>query len=351
MRKIIHIDMDAFYASVEQRDHPEWKGKPVVVSGPPNSRSVVATASYEARKFGIHSAMPSREAYKLCPHAIFALPRFQAYKEVSKEIQKIFYEYTDLVEPLSLDEAYLDVTENKFGIEKATTIAREIKKKIFEKTELTSTAGVASGKFIAKVASGMNKPDGLTVILPEQAEKFMEELAIGKFYGIGKVTEKKMISYGIKNGKDLKEKSIAELCKLLGKHGSYYYDILRGIDNSKVIASRQRKSVGVEETFAKDSNDKNELLTILEEILHDLVKRIEKANVKGKTITLKVKYSDFHQITRSNTLPVYIHSLEQIYPTAYDLFNGIELHKKVRLLGLSLSSLEDEAENKQGNLF
>jgi len=283
MRKIIHIDMDAFYASVEQRDHPEWKGKPVIVSGPPNSRSVVCTASYEARKFGVRSAMPSSTAYRLCPHGIFTPPRFSEYKEASKIIQSIFYEYTDLVEPLSLDEAYLDVTQNKFGIDKAMKIAREIKDKILKQTELTSTAGIASGKFLAKIASGMNKPNGLTVILPEQAEKFLEELPIGKFHGIGKVTEKKLISIGIKNGKDLKQKSLPELVNILGKSGKYYYHIVRAIDNSQVSSERERKSVGVEETFTTDTNDRNQLKKVLLEIIIDLENRVKRAEVKGRT--------------------------------------------------------------------
>ena len=251
LRKIIHIDMDAFYASVEQRDFPEYRGKPVVVGGDPNSRSVVSTASYEARKFGIHSAMPTSKAKRLCPHAIFVFPRFSAYKTVSRQINEIFHEFTDLVEPLSLDEAYLDVTENKKGVASATQIAKEIKKRIFEVTELTASAGVAAIKFIAKIASGMNKPNGLTVITPNEAEKFLEELPIGKFYGIGEATEKKMLSLGIKTGKDLKQFTQSELIRHFGKSGSFYYNIVRGDDFREVEPYRTRKSIGAKLLHSK----------------------------------------------------------------------------------------------------
>ncbi|MDX1960809.1 MAG: DNA polymerase IV [Leptospiraceae bacterium] len=351
MRKIIHIDMDAFYASVEQRDNPDLQGKPVIVSGPPNSRSVVCTASYEARKFGVHSAMPASRAFQLCPKGIFVYPRFSAYKEVSKQIQKIFYDYTDLVEPLSLDEAYLDVTTNKLGIDKAMKIAKEIKARIQKTTDLTATAGVASGKFLAKVASGMNKPNGITLILPEEAIGFLEKLPIGKFYGIGKVTEKKLQGLGIENGKDLKEKSLPELMNILGKSGKYYYNIVRGIDHSIVHPERERKSIGVEETFTRDTKEILELQSILMEIIKDLEHRMQRAEARGKTITLKLKYENFHSITRSLTLPVYVHSYQDILKHALSLLNMIELNRKVRLLGVSISSLEKESDEKIESLF
>lgn len=354
LRKIIHIDMDAFYASVEQRDFPEYKGKPVVVGGSPESRGVVSTASYEARKFGIHSAMPTSRAKKLCPHAIFVYPRFHAYKEASDQIHEVFLEYTDLVEPLSLDEAYLDVTENKKKVASATILAREIKQKIFDKTRLTASAGVASIKFLAKIASGMNKPNGLTVITPEQAEEFLEGLAIGKFFGIGEATEKKMLSLGIKNGLDLKKFTQSELIRHFGKSGTFYYHIVRGQDFREVVPYRERKSVGAENTFPQDILDVNTLHSELEDIASVLWDRIERTGAKGKTITLKVKYEDFESITRSITYKNFIDSEEIILRSGKELLLNTEAGKrKVRLLGLSLSHLksEEDKDDKQLNLF
>jgi len=251
IRKIIHVDMDAFYASVEQRDHPEYKNKPLVVGGSPQGRGVVAAASYEARKFGIHSAMPASRAVKLCPNAIFVKPRFDVYKEVSHQIREIFFDYTDLVEPLSLDEAYLDVTENFKQNPSATLIAREIKRRVKQETGLTASAGVASNKFLAKIASDLDKPDGLSVITPEEAEEFIEKLPIGDFYGVGKATQKKMLTLGIKTGSDLKTWEEIDLVKQFGKSGHHYYRIARGIDNRLVKPNRIRKLIGKNVRFLK----------------------------------------------------------------------------------------------------
>jgi len=350
LRKIIHIDMDAFYASVEQRDFPEYRGKPVVVGGDPNSRSVVSTASYEARKFGIHSAMPTSKAKRLCPHAIFVFPRFSAYKTVSRQINEIFHEFTDLVEPLSLDEAYLDVTENKKGIASATQVAKEIKKRIFEVTELTASAGVAAIKFIAKIASGMNKPNGLTVITPNEAEKFLEELPIGKFYGIGEATEKKMLSLGIRSGKDLKQFTQSELIRHFGKSGSFYYNIVRGDDFREVEPYRTRKSIGAENTFSVDILDKPTLIAELNDIADVLWDRVERSGAKGKTLTLKIKYDDFESITRSISFKNSIDSKEIIIKFGQELLQNSEAgNRKIRLLGLSISNLigKDEEDLNQ----
>ncbi len=342
--------MDAFYASVEQRDFPEYRGKPVVVGGNPNSRSVVSTASYEARKFGIHSAMPTSKAKRLCPHGIFVYPRFSVYKEVSRQVNKIFHEFTDLVEPLSLDEAYLDVTENKKGITSATQVAKLIKQRIFEVTKLSSSAGVAAIKFIAKIASGMNKPNGLTVITPEEAEKFLEELAIGKFYGIGEATEKKMLSLGIKTGKNLKEFTQSELIRHFGKSGSFYFNIVRGLDFREVEPYRSRKSIGAENTFSVDILELSAIHAELEDIADVLWDRVERLDSKGKTLTLKVKYEDFESITRSISFKNYIDSKEFILKFGKELLSNTQAGKrKVRLLGLSVSNLfsEDDIEINQ----
>lgn len=343
--------MDAFYASVEQRDFPEYRGKPLVVGGDPNSRSVVSTASYEARKFGIHSAMPTSKAKRLCPHAIFVYPRFSAYKAVSKQVNEIFHEFTDLVEPLSLDEAYLDVTENKKEITSATQVAREIKKRIFEVTGLTASAGVAAIKFIAKIASGMNKPNGLTVITPEEAEKFLEELPIGKFYGIGIATEKKMLSLGIQNGKDLKKFTQSELIRHFGKSGSFYYNIVRGHDFREVEPYRTRKSVGAENTFSVDILDKPTLIAELNDIADVLWDRVERLGAKGKTLTLKIKYDDFESITRSISFRNPIDSKEMIIQFGNELLLNSEVGKrKIRLLGLSISNLNESGKEDDSQL-
>jgi DNA polymerase-4 len=331
--------MDAFYASIEQRDNPELKGKPVAV-GKGSERGVVAAASYEARKYGIHSAMSSRIARQKCPGLIFVKGRMSLYKEVSKEIMDLFFEYTDLVEPLSLDEAYLDVTENKQNIHSATLIARELKEKIHDKTGLTASAGVSINKFLAKIASDYDKPDGLYVIKPEEAEKFVEQLPVEKFHGVGRVTAGKMHQLGIKTGGDLKHKSLAWLNKRFGKVGLHYYNISRAIDEREVNPERIRKSVGTERTFEKDLQTRFEIITALYHIEKELMRRMERAESYGKTLTLKIKFSDFKQITRSKTIAATINNFEILHKTTKEIFSHLELgNKKIRLLGLAVSQL------------
>jgi DNA polymerase-4 len=339
-RKIIHIDMDAFYASVEQRDFPEYIGKPIVVGGKPEGRGgVVATASYEARKFGIRSAMPSKKAQQLCPDAIFVYPRFTAYKEASKKIREIFERYTDLIEPLSLDEAFLDVTENKKNITSAIEIAKQIKLAIKEELNLTASAGVSSGKFVAKIASDMNKPDGLTFIAPEKIEEFMERLPVEKFFGVGKVTADKMKGMGIHKGADLKKLTEAELIRSFGKPGRFYYKIVRGIDNRQVQPHRETKSMGAEDTFSEDLTTVEAMNQELDKIAEVVVTRLQKYNLKGRTVTLKIKYHNFQQITRNHSFNKAIGDIETIINTVKELLIKTDLeNKKVRLLGISLSN-------------
>lgn len=343
-RKIIHVDMDAFYASVEQLDNPELKGKPIAVGG--EHRGVVAAASYEARKFGVRSAMSSKITKEKCPQLIFVKPRFGRYKEISQKIRAIFHEYTDLVEPLSLDEAYLDVTENKKNIESANEIAREIRRKIFEETGLTASAGISVNKFLAKVASDINKPNGQKTIHPERMLDFLEELPIEKFYGIGKVTANKMYSLQIFKGKDLKQKSLEELDRLFGKSGRYYYNVVRGIHLGEVKPNRIQKSVAVEHTFWDDINEDEELNQKLKSLSEELEARLSKREIKGKTLTLKIKYKDFTQYTRSKTQEFYYENAEDFYETSKKLWELRPFNKAIRLLGLSLSSLNTE-EKKQ----
>lgn len=339
-RKIIHIDMDAFYASVEQRDFPEYRGKPVIVGGSPEGRGVVAAASYEVRKFGVHSAMPAAKAVRLCPHAIFVKPRFEVYRKVSEQIREIFFDYTDLVEPLSLDEAYLDVTDNHINLPSATLIAKKIRKRIKEKTRLTASAGVAHNKFLAKVASDLDKPDGLSIILPEDAETFLEKLEIGEFHGVGEATESKMKSLGIHTGKDLKEWSEIDLVDEFGKTGRYYYRIVRGIDNRPVKTHRIRKSIGKERTFSEDVDDLGWINNFLRELSEKISESMKKKNAAGKTVTLKVRYDDFETITRSTSFNHYIDKAEDIAHTAISLLEDTEVgNRKVRLLGITLSNL------------
>lgn len=342
IRKIIHIDMDAFFASAEQRDNPNLRGKPVVVSGS-GSRSVIAAASYEARKYGIHSAMPARVALKKCPFLIFVRPDFNKYKYISEQIRKIFFEYTDLVEPLSLDEAFLDITENKINLPSATVIAKQIKKKIKEQTELTASAGVSFNKFLAKIASDHNKPDGFFAITPDKAEEFIENLEIRKFFGIGKVTAEKMHKYGIRNGYDLKQKSLQYLIKRFGKQGKYFYDIARGIDNRDVNPDRLRKSIGTEKTFADDIFNIENIYEKAEQIAKKLIARCKNAETYGKTLTIKIKYSDFKQITKSKTLNYTIKDIETILSLTDELFNDTDLsYKPIRLIGMSVSNLDNK---------
>ncbi|HET6992741.1 MAG TPA: DNA polymerase IV, partial [Bacteroidia bacterium] len=317
-RKIIHIDMDAFYASVEQRDFPELRGKPVIV-GSSEGRGVVMTASYEARKSGVHSAMPGKEAKRRCPDGIFVPPRFSVYKEVSQHIREIFHRYTDLVEPLSLDEAYLDVTENKLQIASAIEIAKAIKDAIRNETQLTASAGVSVNKFVAKVASGMQKPDGLTFIHPEKIEAFMEQLPVEKFHGIGKVTAEKMNKSGLFTGADLKKLSLEELVKQYGKPGRFYYNIVRGIDDRPVESERETKSVSAEDTFSEDTLDIEKMEAELDKLSAIVFRRLEKYELFGRTVTLKVKYHDFKIISRSKTFPERVDELEVIALTSKQL--------------------------------
>ncbi|CAB1079452.1 DNA polymerase IV (EC [Olavius algarvensis Delta 1 endosymbiont] len=342
LRKIIHIDMDAFYASVEQRDAPELVGKPVIVGGDPNHRGVVAACSYEARKFGIHSAMASSTAYKLCPDAIFIRPRFDVYKAVSSEIREIFHEYTDLVEPLSLDEAFLDVTENFKQMASATLISKEIKKQIYSRTGgLTASAGVSFNKFLAKVASDINKPDGITVVTPAMAADFIDGLPIRKFFGVGRVTEEKMIGFGIKTGAELKKFKKEKLIQIFGKSGSYFYDISPGHDDRPVEPNRIRKSIGKETTLREDIDDKDQMLEILEDITLKLEDYLFRHDAKGRTITLKIKYFDFKSITRSVTLDEPAVTASVIMKNIKDLLSKTEAGaKKVRLLGISISNFQ-----------
>lgn len=340
--------MDAFFASVEQRDFPVLKGKPLAVGGS-SLRGVVAAASYEARKYGVRSAMPSVQAKKLCPHLIFVKGRMEVYREISQQVREIFYEYTDLVEPLSIDEAYLDVSNNKKKIGSAMKVALEIKQKIKEKTRLTASAGVSFNKFLAKTASGMNKPDGFTVILPEEAQEFLEKLPIEKFYGIGKVTAKKMHNAGIKTGCDLKNKSLNELIKRFGKNGRFYYDIVRGKDDREVNPERVRKSISVERTFSHDLCTKAELFQSIEDLAEKLFERIQKTQSYGYTLTLKIKYEDFSIHTRNVTAPFLFQDADSILQFAQSLLTHVDLdHHQVRLLGIGISSLKASKSQKKG---
>lgn len=346
IKKIIHVDMDAFFAAVEMRDNPEYQGKPLIVGGKPNSRGVVSTCSYEARKYGIHSAMPSFMAYKLCPHAIFVHGRFDAYKETSSQVKEIFYEYSDLVEPVSIDEAYIDVTENKMGMASATQIAIEIRNKIFNKTKLTASAGVSYNKFLAKIASDMNKPDGLMVVTPLKAKRLLEELPIGKFHGIGKKSEEKMKILGIRTGKDLKGRSLKELIKHFGKVGSYYYNIVRGIDDREVITERIRKSLGHERTFAKDISDVNVMVEILTKLASKISRQMNEKKFKAKTLTLKIKFANFDLVSRSKTLDIPFDQEKVIKHLGRKmLLKTLGPKCKIRLLGLSVSNLYWEGDN------
>lgn len=341
IRKIIHVDMDAFYASVEQMDHPELKGKALAVGGS-EKRGVVAAASYEARIFGIRSAMSGMQAKRNCPELIFVKPRFDRYKEISKQIRAIFYEYTDLVEPLSLDEAYLDVTENKIGNPSASIVAQEIRARILEEVGLTASAGISVNKFVAKIASDYNKPNGQKTVNPEDVLKFLENLDIRKFHGVGKVTADKMYQLGIFTGKDLKAKPLAYLEDQFGKSGSYYYKLVRGIHHSEVKPNRIRKSLAAERTFNENLSSEIFMLERLDKIATEVAKRLDQSKVSGKTVTLKIKYSDFTVQTRSKTLPYFINAKDIILETAKDLLYQEKMSNSVRLLGISLSNLNTE---------
>lgn len=343
-RKIIHIDMDAFYASIEQRDHPELKGKPVAV-GHAEQRGVVAAASYEARRYGVRSAMSSVKARKLCPDLIFVEGRMEIYKEVSACIHEIFCEYTDLIEPISLDEAFLDVTENKKHMELAVDIAREIKQRIRSELHLVASAGISYNKFLAKVASDYRKPDGLCTIHPDKAEVFIATLPIEAFWGIGRVTARKMHMLGIHNGKDLRACSLEMLVRQFGKMGKVYYDFARGIDLRPVEAERVRKSIGCEHTLEKDITLKSSVIIELYHVARELVERLERKSFRGMTLTLKVKFHDFSQITRSKTCSYLLYRLEDILPVAKQLLKEVDYEQHpIRLLGLSVSNPKEEQE-------
>lgn len=349
--------MDAFYASVEQRDFPELKGKPLIVGGRPEGRGVVAAASYEARKYGVRSAMSCRKAAKLCPDAVFVPPRFEVYKQVSRQIRDIFSRYTDIIEPLSLDEAYLDVSQDKQGIGSAIEIASAIRTSIREELQLTASAGISVNKFVAKIASDLNKPNGQTFIGPSRIERFMERLPVEQFYGVGKVTAAKMQSLGILTGKDLKQRSEADLVRLFGKQGAFFYQIVRGIDQRPVKAHRQMKSVSVEETFSTDLHKLEDLQKELDLLALRLYKRMEKHGLRMKTLTLKIRFSDFSTLTRSRSVPELIAGQGQIQSISGALLEKVFSQRSdpVRLLGINASNLSrdgtPEKTNRQLSLF
>jgi DNA polymerase-4 len=346
-RKIIHIDMDAFYASVEQRDNPELRGKPVAVGGS-RQRGVVMAASYEARRFGVRSAMPSVTAKRKCPELIFAHPRFDVYHAVSRQVREILAEHTALVEPLSLDEAYLDVTENRKQIASATAIAEDIRARIRAETGLTASAGVSYNKFLAKIASDQRKPDGLFVITPKMGAAFVELLPVGKIHGIGPATTAKMERLGIRIGGDLKAQSLAFLQQHFGKAGPYYYWIARGIDERPVCADRARKSIGVENTFDTDLVTAQETHAALEPIVEKVWRYCAARGIRGRTVTLKVKFADFQRITRSRTGQVPFPTQGAIEETVRALVDSIfPIKKGIRLLGVTLSSLGPEVSGEQ----
>ena len=340
-RKIIHIDMDAFFAAIEQRDFPEYRNKPIIVGGQPHARGVVSTCSYEARRYGIHSAMPSTTAYRLCPQAIFVKPRIDVYREVSSKIREIFARYTTIFEPLSLDEAYLDVTEITLCKGSATLIAQDIKSTIKQQTQLIASAGVSYNKFLAKIASDMDKPDGLYLITPEHGALFVENLPVNQFHGIGKATNKKMLALGIKTGKDLKKYSKTLLQQHFGKAGLYYYNISRGIDFRPVNPNRESKSIGVEITLIEDILDFEQVFAHLETLLKKALLKLQKKQLSARTLTVKIKYHDFVQITRSRTITNASLIDVDLKTLIRTLLKNTEVGKrKIRLLGISLSSFK-----------
>jgi DNA polymerase-4 len=345
-RKIIHVDMDAFYASVEQLDKPELRGRPVAVGGG-SERGVVAAASYEARVYGVRSAMSGVQARKICPDLIFVRPRFDRYKEISGQIRDIFHEYTDLVEPLSFDEAYLDVSRNKKNHPSATLIAREIRSRIFKEIGLTASAGVSNTKFVAKIASDINKPNGQKTIPPEEVLQFLEELPIERFFGIGKVTASKMFALGIFTGKDLKEKSVDFLTEHFKSSGENYYRLVRGIHNSEVRPNRMRKSVAAEHTFSTNLTSEIYMMERLETIAEELEGRLRRSKIAGRTITLKIKYSDFTQQTRSRTRDEFVKDKKALLETVRDLLYQEKIKESVRLLGISVSNLDNDPRTEQ----
>ncbi len=341
IRKIIHVDMDAYFAAIEQRDFPQLRGKPVIVGGAVGERGVVSTCSYEARKYGIHSAMPATTAHKLCPHGIFVRPRFEAYKEATDQIFAIFREYTDLVQPMSLDEAYLDVTTNKMGMPSATLLAKEIRARIKAEINLTASAGVSYNKFLAKIASDLNKPDGLCVITPKDAIRVLSSLPIGKFHGIGKSTTGQLKRYGIHTGADLLEKELSWLIDNFGKIGYQYYYLVRGVDNREVTTSHTRKSIGKETTFRIDVEDLRVLFQHLERLIRRLVEKLKKEEIEIKTLTLKLRYDNFDTLTRGKTLSAYTADYNELLKECRRiLIDTYDTNRKVRLLGVSFTSLK-----------
>jgi len=354
LRKIIHIDMDAFFAAVEQRDFPELRGRPVIVGGQPDSRGVVAASSYEARKFGIYSAMPCSRAYQLCPQAVFVPPRFSAYKQASEEIHRIFAEYTELIEPLSLDEAYLDVTDSRVCENSASLMAKELRTKIFQRLQLTASAGISYNKFLAKLGSDQNKPNGQFVILPGDAEDFLADLPVGRFHGIGKVTEAKLKAFGINTGGDLKNRTLLQLQELLGNSAEYFHDLARGIDHRPVSNDRVRKSLGAETTFQQDLRDTGEMLRQLCFLLDEVLESLSQRKLQAFTVTIKVKYTDFTQVTRSYTSDTVVSDagiIRELLPVL--LAKTDADFKAVRLLGISFSNLvnQDDITSSQLSLF
>lgn len=345
-RKIIHIDMDAFFASIEQQDDPELRGRPVIVGGDPKGRGVVAACSYEARTFGIHSAMACARAQRLCPLAVFVKPRMERYQQISREIMALFYQYTTLVEPLSVDEAFLDVTCNHAGEPSATRIAQTLRQTIHQATGLTASAGVSCNKFLAKIASGHNKPNNITVVPPERALAFIGTLPVGKFYGVGGVTEKKMHNLGIRTGGDLLRFSRQQLVAEFGKTGLFFYDIARGLDQRPVEPCRMRKSIGTETTFAEDITEFELVLAIVSDLVHRVAQLLEQKKTGGRTLSLKLRYSDFTTITRSCTSPNGYCTVTEMLSQMPRLLAATEAgRRKIRLLGITVSNLFNEKEH------
>ena len=343
MKKIIHIDMDAYFAAIEIRENPSLKGKCVIVGGSPNSRGVVSTCSYEARKYGVHSGMSSYQAWNLCPQAVFVHSSFGLYKEVSQQIREIFYSVTDLVEPMSLDEAYLDVTRNKLGVDDPVQLARYIKQEVLRQTQLTCSAGVSYNKFLAKIGSDLNKPDGLCVITPEHASEILFSLPIGKFHGIGKVTAARMNKMGIHNGEDLFKRELKELIKYFGKAGYFYYNVVRGIDNRELHTSWEPKSISCESTFYEDIGDIDQLLQQLRRLSEKLATRMSFKNLQGQNLVLKLKYDNFELITRSMNMPEFTNERELLYQYGEQLLiSNWDAERKVRLLGLGVGRLDNQ---------
>lgn len=347
-RKIIHIDMDAFYASVEQRDQPQYRGKPVIVGGSPHSRGVVCAASYEARRFGVRSAMPCARAYQLCPEAIFVSPDFKRYKAVSRQIHEVFQSFTDTIEPLSLDEAFLDVTDNKFEIPSATLIAEEIRRRIRQDLQLTASAGVSTCKFIAKIASDYNKPNGICVVPPPEILDFLGPLPIRRVPGIGKRSEQRMHELGIRCIADLRALSLSDCQQYFGNQGQRYYELARGIDERPVEHQRERVSIGVEHTYAHDVDTLPELIDQLHNLSEELARRLQRANCRGHELCLKVKYHDFKSFTHQRSVSQDLWTAEDIFTMATQLFHeSVDDQRAIRLLGLSAGQLDRSGAQQQ----